>query len=107
MQVLPVYERLQQCLLVVVKQQQVGGQAEVAAQCLPLTRTCNYNTHTSVNTQCNRIVTGTLLGDPLTHQLSGRRCGVQVVEEEGGGSEERQDTGFKTTIQLPPRGHLR
>lgn len=45
-QVLPVYERLQQCLLVVVKQQQVGGQTEVAAQCLPLTRTCNYNKHT-------------------------------------------------------------
>lgn len=103
------YERLQQCLLVVVKQQQVGGQTEVAAQCLPLTRTCNYNkhTHTSVNTQCNRIVTGTLLGVRLTHQLSGRHCGVQVVEEEGGGSEERQDTSFKTTIQLPPRGHLR
>lgn len=44
--VLPVYERLQQCVVAVVQLQQVRGQTEVAAQCLPLTRTCNYSTKT-------------------------------------------------------------
>lgn len=40
---LPVNERLQQGALVLVEQKQVGGQVEVAAQRLPLARSCTYN----------------------------------------------------------------
>ncbi len=47
--VLPLYEWLKQRAMALVEQQQVGGQTEVAAQCLPLTRTCNCNTHTHLN----------------------------------------------------------
>lgn len=37
-----VYEWLQQRVVVLVEQQQVRRQTEVAAERLPLTRTCNY-----------------------------------------------------------------
>lgn len=43
----------------------------------------------------------------VTQQVSRGRRGVQIVEEEGGRSEERQHAHFNAMKQLPPRGDIR
>lgn len=48
-----------------------------------------------------------LLHLAVTQQISRWSGGVQIVEEEGGGSEEGQHADFNAMKQLPPRGDIR